>query len=204
LENEACFSTAFRGSIYVGYSWQVGPSSIVGIESDVGFSNANKTNQGIPGTVGIIVPPALAANDTVNVKHSWDASVRARFGYLMTPNVLVYGTAGPAWQHVEATVTCGTGICGANPILPFSVSNSKSLAGATAGAGVEAGLTRNLIARAEYRYSIYDTFTATYGTRQTLGITSDINMRTHTALIGLAFKFSPPALPPTAPALSIK
>jgi hypothetical protein len=36
------------------------------------------------------------------------ARLRARFGYLITPNDLIFGTVGPAWQHVEATVTCGS------------------------------------------------------------------------------------------------
>jgi hypothetical protein len=49
------------------------------------------------------------------------------------------------------------------------------------GAMVEAG--------GEYRYSDYGTWRTVLGNPATLAVTSDIRMRTHTALFGLAYTF---------------
>ncbi len=49
-----------------------------------------------------------APGDSSAVKTARDASARARDGYLVTADLLVYGTAGDAArQHVEATSTVG-------------------------------------------------------------------------------------------------
>jgi opacity protein-like surface antigen len=188
-DNEECFSTAFRGTVYAGYNLLVSPSWLVGLETEVGIANADTTRRGIPGTAGIIVPPAFSAKDSVNVKDTWDINLRARIGYLVTPDTLLYGTFGVAWQEIEARVTCGAGICGVNPITPFSVSKSDTVTGWTGGLGVEQMISPHLALRAEYRYSDYETFTATYGSRATLGVTSDIDMRTHIGTFGLTYKF---------------
>jgi hypothetical protein len=45
------------------------------------------------GTATVIVPPARAANDSVNMKERWDAGLRARLGYLVTPGAMLFGTA---------------------------------------------------------------------------------------------------------------
>jgi hypothetical protein len=77
-------------------------------------------------------------------------------------------------------------------IVPFSASSSKTVVGWTLGFGAEQMINTNWALRAEYRYSNYETFTAIYGTRATLGITSDIDMRTNTGLLGLTYEFGSP------------
>lgn len=190
---DACFTAAVRVSLYAGYSWRFAGRWLAGIEADIGYANGNKTRAGIPGTIGSIVSPAGSLNDSVNVKEDWDGSVRGRFGYYAGPNTTLYMTTGLAWQHLQATITCGggTGICGSAGLTPFSASNSSTLLGWTLGAGAETQLWGPWLARAEYRYSDYGTYTATYGTRNTLGITSDIKLRTNTVLLGITARFAP-------------
>src|SRR5262245_33329940 len=57
------------------------------------------------------------------------------------------------------------------------------------GGGVDVKLAGNWSARGEYRYSDYGTWRTTLGTPATLAVTTDIRMRTHTALFGLAYTF---------------
>src|SRR6266481_9387501 len=96
--------TAFRANPYAGYNWQVAPRWVVGIEGDVGFGDRTTTLQGFNSS------PAFGfsggAADSLSVKTTWDASLRARIGYLFTPSTLLYATGGAAWQHDEVTSNC--------------------------------------------------------------------------------------------------
>ena len=78
------------------------------------------------------------------MEEGWDAGIRARGGYLVTPGVLLFGTVGVAWQHVEVTMNCSAaGVCGFNGIPAFSATNSKVLTGVSVGGGVDVKLAGN-------------------------------------------------------------
>src|SRR5262245_30603839 len=148
--NQGCGSSGFRGSIMLGTNWQVAPQWVVGIEGDVGLGNSTGTITGIPGAANVIVPAARAGNDSVNMKEGWDAGLRARGGYLVTPWMLVFGTAGVAWQRIEATLNCSAaGACGFNGIPAFSATNSTVRTGYSVGGGVDVKLAGNWSARGE-------------------------------------------------------
>lgn len=81
------------------------------------------------------------ADDTVGstkFSHSWYGTLRGRGGFTFN-NVLLYGTAGLAYGDLKGE-TVGGG------------SESKTLAGWTAGVGMEIGLTPAWTAKAEYLY----------------------------------------------------
>jgi outer membrane immunogenic protein len=135
------------------------------------------------------------------VKTTWDASVRARAGFLVDPAILFYATGGPAWLHVESTSNCGTGTFGScsSGLGPSVISNSTTKFGYTVGAGIEAMLTPNWIARGEYRFSDFGTigYVDSRGCGAPCGpfsetISYDVKVRTHTATFGLAYLFSDP------------
>src|SRR6185437_7604937 len=84
--------------------------------------------------------------NTFSVETRWDASARARLGYLVMPNVLIYATGGAAWLDVKTTSNCDTGPIGGcqhGGLTPAVISQSKTLTGWTIGGGLEAMLTRN-------------------------------------------------------------
>ncbi len=199
--------TAFRVSPYLGYNWQIG-RAVLGIEGDVGFADQTTT---LAGSSYPATPFATAIGSPTNsfsVKTSWDASIRARGGYLIDPAVLLYGTAGPSWIHVETTSTCSTllaadGACaaaGATGFTPSIITDSRTRLGYTVGGGAEAMLGTNWIVRAEYRFADYGrlsntdvrTATTAVGTQT---VTYDTILRTHTATFGLAYKFGNTAGP---------
>lgn len=184
---KACHSTGFHSSAGLGYDWALGSRWLAGVVASIGFSTNNTTASGVPGA-------STSANDSVNVKEDWGGTVRGRLGYAVAARTLVYGTAGFAWQHIRATVTCndpspcGRGAPGA--LAKFSATNSTTMPGWTVGGGVEYALMKNIAVRAEYRYADFGTYTATYGNPANAAVTSDIRLRTHTAIIGLSFALS--------------
>ena len=193
--------TAFRLGGYAGYNWQFAPTWVAGLEGDAGWANKTVTLNGVFLPGGAFAMPG-EASASLATRATWDASARARLGYLVTPWTMAYVTGGAAWLHFDSTATCGILICG----LPtVTLSNSSTKAGWTIGGGIETRLWGNWLARAEYRYA--DFGTATYN-NSALGLVAiyDEKVRTHTALFGLAYKFgdgSPAAATP-APALLTK
>lgn len=83
---------------------------------------------------------ATGADDTFapyKFSNPWFGTVRGRIGYAMN-NVLIYGTGGLAFGTLRAETP--------------AVSESRTTAGWTVGAGAEVGLTQNWSARVEYLY----------------------------------------------------
>jgi outer membrane immunogenic protein len=196
--------TAFRFSPYFGYNWQFARQWLVGLEGDVGFGSKTSTIDGVPlpgaGLLSLFPTPG----DSFAVKTSWDASARARVGYLATPDILVYATGGAAWQHVEATSVCGPNnlhfTCSPlanNPLNlqnPATVTDSATKLGFTVGGGVETMVDGHWLVRGEVRYSDFGSITNTDVRTALLpsnGLTTVYKLRltTETALVGVGYKF---------------
>jgi len=87
----------------IGYNWQFAPQWVAGIEADGAYANKTDTAAGVPGcSINCTGTPGPGA-DKSSVKMGWDASLRARLGYLVLPNLMAYGTGGIAWQHFETS-----------------------------------------------------------------------------------------------------
>src|ERR1700754_3696656 len=134
-----------RFAPYIGYNWQCAPRWVLGIEGDVGFGSQTITRAGYY--------PATPFGENGSVRNSfsvaidWDASIRARIGYLVRPGLMVYATGGPSWLHLQSTSNCSTspddeGDCavgrGFVGLGPGSLSHSFTKLGATVGGGLEA------------------------------------------------------------------
>lgn len=190
-------SSAFRGGIYGGYNWQVSPTWVAGVEADIGFGKSQSSRLGVTGTLFPGAPAFVVAADSSSVSASWDASLRARVGALITPTVLLYGTGGLAWQRVSIRATCNgplSGWCAA----PRDESVSATKAGWTLGGGVEAKVFGNWLARGEYRYSDFGNQNALFFTSATNGagpmdeaVAVSVRLKTQIALFGLAYQFRP-------------
>jgi outer membrane immunogenic protein len=109
--------TGARVGGYVGYNWQFDSKWVAGIEADAAWAHASSTQAGFPGctiastcVVGAFATPngLPFGGDTTRVTMNWDASVRGRLGYLVTPDTLIYGTGGVAFQNIEAFGQCGS------------------------------------------------------------------------------------------------
>jgi len=181
-------STLIAGG-HVGYLWQLSSRWVVGTEGDVAWANSGKTVAGLPGTFGTTLGARTGA-DMTTVKEDWDASFLTRFGYLVTPNVMIYATGGTALQQIAAATTCS--LAGPWCLATRADSRSWIKPGWTAGAGLEAILTGNWRARAEYRYADFGTVSHTYFGSTSDEVSADIKVRTHTALLGVSYAFARP------------
>lgn len=178
--NPAAFdSSSFRAGVYGGVNFQFAPMWVAGIEADFGWADNKSTRTGIPGL--------SVANDTTSVRQRWDGSLRGRLGFLVTPATLLYATGGASWIDVEANTTCS--LAGGYCLAGRNQTNETTRTGWTLGGGIETMLMGNWLARAEYRYADYGKIDNTFfaGTADRFTVSEDL--RTHTALVGLAYKF---------------
>lgn len=122
------------GGGQTGYNYQFG-AWVWGFESDIQASG-----QKGGATYAGILPLTTVTTDR---KLDWFGTSRSRLGFLWTPNVLVYGTAGVAYGQVKNTATFSTG----------AVTSFKDVkAGYAVGGGVEGALGNGWSAKVEYLY----------------------------------------------------
>ncbi|MCT2578868.1 MAG: porin family protein [Mesorhizobium sp.] len=112
----------FIGGVFGGYQWQQ-DNLVYGAEADLGYNGVKGDSAGI------------------NAKGGLEGSLRARLGYAVTPEILLYGTGGLAAknQKIDDGVS----------------SDSKAMLGWTAGVGTDIKITDNVFGRVEYRYTDY-------------------------------------------------
>jgi outer membrane immunogenic protein len=160
--------SGFIGGGQVGYNWQA-TSWVYGAEADIQGLTKDLSGSTITTTSGVPGFPDEAFTSTTTVSKSLDyfGTLRARFGYLLTPGFLVYGTGGLAYGGVHASTAIsqadtqillpgGTG----SAAYGSAASISQTRAGWTAGAGVEMQLGPHWTAKAEYLY--YDLGSVSY------------------------------------------
>jgi opacity protein-like surface antigen len=132
------------GGVQAGYNWQ-SQQYVYGIEADISL-----TDIGASGTASGCARDALGNVIMCATAHAegsidWLATVRGRFGVLVQPNLLLYGTAGLAMVHGEAhgsVVIPGQG--------SISAKVSESDTGFVYGVGVENKLNDTMSVRVEY------------------------------------------------------
>ncbi|MDQ2634014.1 MAG: porin family protein [Pseudomonadota bacterium] len=136
---------------FAGYNWQVG-NMVAGAEADIGYNWGDGSNAGESSESGV------------------EGSLRARLGYVVSPNVLLYATAGGAAKDLEVSGVGG--------------SDSNTMLGWTAGAGADVMVTENVFGRVEYRYTDFGSEDFTLG-----GATTDVSDKDHRINFGLGMKF---------------
>jgi outer membrane immunogenic protein len=185
-------NSGFRWGFYGGYNYQVTPNWLVGVEADVGFYNRSSTVGFIPGCAtaactGIFVPPF--SGDSTTVRNDGDASLRGRLGFIATPDILIYGTGGVAWQRIGETVICN-GTTGAMCLFNHTDVQQKTLLGWTLGGGLEFKVWQNWILRGEYRYSEFQSFSPVFFANSgDAEVHANIKMHSQIATFGVAYKF---------------
>jgi hypothetical protein len=105
----------------IGYNWQFG-SWVVGAEGDIDGADLTGFDSNAQG------PISLKTKELV--------SLRAQFGYLVTSDLLAYGTGGAGWTSTDINANGGIG--------------NISKWGGVAGGGIEYKFYGHWIARAEY------------------------------------------------------
>lgn len=144
----------FTGGAFVGYNMALTPNWIAGVEADI-FAGPSE-NFTVGGT-------------SVETETAVFGTLRGRVGYAFD-SFMVYGTGGLALGWGEAEFNGG--------------SDSNTHIGYVVGGGVEAALTENITARAEYLY--VDTSEESYTAG---GSSVDADLDGHLVKVGVGYKF---------------
>jgi opacity protein-like surface antigen len=137
-------ASGFVGGFQAGANWQSG-SFVGGLEIDLSGTDIKGSTSNSTSANGII------DQGTQTDKLDWFGSARARLGYLVTPDVLLYATGGPGWARMVTDKEGVTTFVGFPPPTTTSAVTPVWMFGWVAGAGVETRLwNTNWLARLEY------------------------------------------------------
>ncbi|MDF0520475.1 outer membrane beta-barrel protein [Bradyrhizobium yuanmingense] len=198
--------------LFAGYNWRVGNVVAGGqiegsVFSDVTFKTIGpQTFSSVDTSNGVVTTTtssAQTAGNQIQQRLRSNVGLIGRAGYLVTPNVLLYGLGGLALGHFTAPD---------GNILRGDV-DGKWVAGYTVGAGGEVKLTGNWSLRGEYRYTHYgfsrNETSSFSSSAQSTGSSSasssvdstnrQINADFHTGRIGMVYRFGEGG-PPSATA----
>ena len=158
--------SAFIGGGQVGFNYQVSPFFVIGAE---GFFDgiANNNNTGI----GVVIPRVGLI--TASLQPDWVSTLAGRIGFTGPgfDHWLFYAKGGGGWIQASATIN--------TPLATFS--ESRTVSGWMAGAGIEWAFAPNWTARIDYQFIglenttvaprfLVDTFTTSNAEVQTLTV----------------------------------
>jgi outer membrane immunogenic protein len=146
--------------LQAGYDFQFNTKWVAGLVADLDWTNIDGSGTGLP--FGLA---ATGANLQSSEQTKWFGTIRARLGYLLTDNVLVYGTGGLAYGRVNETASVagsGSGVSGPTSYMcgPGGIGSSSCFLGSasqtntgwTAGTGFEYRFWQRFSITAEYLY----------------------------------------------------
>ena len=180
-----------RGGVYgahAGYNWQYG-RAVTGLEIDFSATDLN----GSTGLVGVIPQQGVLTYDRTD-RLKYLGTARARLGWLPADNVLLYGTAGAAWERFDELANIVVG-----PPTNFRQSATQPFNqfGWVAGVGAEAILPgSNWVGRVEYLHYDFGSVNPFRSSTSTVGNASFSDRsgsQTYDILrAGLSYKFGSP------------
>jgi outer membrane immunogenic protein len=193
------FSTSgFRWGFYAGFNYQLTQSWVAGVDVDWAQYNQSASVPFIPGCAtaactGGAFGPGPFFGDSTTLTNKWDGALRGRLGFLVTPDLMIYGAGGLAFQRIEESMVCnGATGAGACFIGILAETQKTTLTGWTAGGGLEWRLWQNWLLRAEYRYSEFeDRGKLFFFNSGQVQVHADIKVRSQIATLGVAYKFGP-------------
>lgn len=170
------FVTGIQG----GYNYQLG-AFVLGGEADIYTSSQSGT-----GSVALTTKPLVGATDSITNRINMFGTLRGRAGWLMTPSLLLYGTGGFAWQHVDFNE--GVTLPNNGPTIGLATGQSTR-AGWTVGGGAEWNFAGNWTARLQYLYIDTGTFAVNTALTPTVNLATTIHTINNVATVGVNFKF---------------
>ena len=181
--------TAQLGPVF-GYRRQVSEFWVLGVETDFHLQDNTATKSTLPGTDNSPTPTGTLQSQ---VKARWNASLRAKAGYLFRPDLMAYLTGGPSLQRLEDTGSCFSDTNFCNPAFGTEQSSkARNKLGWTAGAGLEKMIGNNTFVHVEYRFADYGAENRTLFTPNpiaTFGLANEVRSQTHALTLGFSKQF---------------
>jgi outer membrane immunogenic protein len=205
---------AFVGG-QIGYNYQFPNRVVLGVESDLQWSNISALNRtDTSSLINILTTPSSGLTTTsMAIRQNWFGTTRLRLGYQFVDRFLAYVTGGVAYSEINASnAGVGAELSGPSPEVFSGTSGSATSTriGWTAGAGVEYALSNNLSVKSEYLYTEYSGITAPYlnvadlTPPVTSGTFSTGTLGIHLVRAGLNYKFGETGEAPGSSRLPVK
>jgi outer membrane immunogenic protein len=131
--------SGFIGGVQLGYNWQ-SSNFVLGVAADFQGADIGASATGVTP----VTPFNTPSTQTLSQRLEWFGTVRGRAG-VAAGNWHLFGTGGLAYGNVKSSLNLSAPF---GPVF-FAASNSETLVGWTAGAGVEYGLA-NWVVGLEY------------------------------------------------------
>jgi outer membrane immunogenic protein len=131
-------ANSILGGAHIGYNYQFG-SFVLGAETDISMTGIKSGANGVETTL------------------PWLGTTRLRGGFVVVPELLVYGTGGAAYGHVKVGDLTGSNMVFTTPTVGWVL-----------GGGAEYAISPNIVVGAEYLHADLDGPSVTNGL-QTLG-----------------------------------
>jgi len=181
--------SGFIGGGQIGYNWHWAVHFVSGVEADFDGTNANgHANSVFPGT-----PSAVPLSTSFTTVIDTVGTARFRAGWLFSPILLFYGTGGLAYGQTKlgSAFVCPTCIPPPASEASTALQASRTVAGWTAGAGVEWKLAAKWSAKLEYLYidlgPQYNTIQYSYPSA-TSSMTSTFHGRDNIVRLGVNYR----------------
>ncbi|RYE03156.1 MAG: porin family protein [Sphingomonadales bacterium] len=139
----------------IGYDFQAG-SAVIGVEGEATGATTKNTSNGV-----------LVAGDTLRTKAGRDLYVGARVGFTVGERALIYAKGGYTNAQFKNEYRSAV----------TNLDDRDNVDGWRLGAGAEVKLTDKVYAKAEYRYSKYDSDSA------------NVDAKRHQVLAGVGVRF---------------
>ncbi|EJF83134.1 outer membrane protein [Candidatus Bartonella washoeensis] len=195
--------SGFMGGLYAGSNVDLGNGLILGVDTDIIWTDKNDTKTGkvysieqqhIPylqkmlDEAGIKIGEKIlqAGNKRVNsftFKEKWAGATRVRIGFA-AERIMPYVAGGIAYTQLQdiASVSITDKDTGKVIVSGNLSDETKTFVGYTLGAGVDLAMTNNVIIRAEYRYS-------DFGKKKYSNDKYETSHKTNDFRVGVAYKF---------------
>jgi outer membrane immunogenic protein len=154
-----------------------------------GSQSTSQAFTGFPVPVGGVAPTY-----TNSIQTNWLFTARARLGFLVANNVLVYGTGGLALADLKYTHTFVEGVFPGTSSGTESSTASGTKAGYALGGGLEYAFMNHWSVKAEYLYLNFGNVTVTDqvvfgGVANGNTFTNSANLHANIARLGVNYKF---------------
>lgn len=146
----------FLGGVHAGFNWQFAPQWVAGLEGDISWTRREASITSPWTGLNNNIPTPTSATSLSRTSH-WLASARARIGYLVTPQALLYATGGVAWGRFGYAATARRTDLGYFAQTEFAATST----GFVVGGGLDYALSQHWTLRGEYLFYRFGSQSAT-------------------------------------------
>ncbi|WP_039760886.1 outer membrane protein [Bartonella queenslandensis] len=195
--------SGFMGGLYAGSNIDLGNGLILGVDTDIMWSNKDDTKTG---KTYVIAPEhinyinKLLKDASINIdkdalkagskrthgftfKEKWAGATRIRIGFA-AERIMPYVAGGIAYTQLQDIASISITDKDSDKVIASGTlsDETKTLVGYTLGVGADLAMSNNIVVRAEYRYS-------DFGKKKFSNDKYETSYKTNDFRVGVAYKF---------------